>query len=612
MDKIISILWHMHQPCYKDINGEYTMPWVFTHAIKDYFDMPYTAVENNVKVTFNLVPSLIVQLKEYSNFDVNDRFLKYIKKKQRSEYENEFILSIIKSTSFSLINKLPRFRELLAVPYLNIDLMNDLEVLFLLAHCGDHLKRNSELITELMHRSSFLWEEKIALLKELHQFVSKILPFYKEAFQNDKLELSTTPFYHPIIPLLLDINAAENLQRPNIFADFKDDAKTQIEMAIELFEEEFGKKPNGMWPSEGGVSKATLELFNTLGIKWTASDEEVLYKTNPSYKLDKIYTYKNLKIVFRNKTISDSIGFKYRFLKIDDALNDLKGLLKEVNTIIMDGENAWEYYSNPKEFLDAFYEEIGKYRVLTMGELVENPNLEKIEIDDIAPGSWIGANFSVWMGDSEKNRAWELLSQAKKALKERPNKKAHELLLIDEGSDWFWWYGQTNYTKHKKQYDHLFKSRIAEIYRILNKPLDDIYSFIIEEGERNKPPVSYLKPSSIDGKERFFEYVNAGYVEIKSSAIHIKPMIKTIKYGYDEEGNLYLAIQMKKLRNLTLRVNGNTYIVKKGIYENYAVDKIVEIKMPLCDKIDIDVLEGERILQKISFEVKKINFTWIA
>ena len=601
----------MHQPCYKDASGEYIMPWVFTHAIKDYFDMPYTAVNNNVKATFNLVPSLIVQLKDYSDFDVNDRFLKYIKKKERSEYEKEYIFDIIKSTSFSLINKFPRFKELLNQPYLNMDSMNDLEVFFLLSHCGDYLQHHSDTVKNLMRKTTFLWEEKIALIGELHEFISKILPFYKDAFINGSIELSTTPFYHPILPLLLNVNAAEQLEKPRIFADFKADAKKQIEMAMELFENEFGKKPFGLWPSEGSVSAETLDLIDEFGLSWVATDEDILHKTNPSYTLNKRYFYKNLTVIFRNKTISDRIGFMYRYLKTDDAIVDLKKNLSDTNMIIMDGENAWEYYSNPAEFLNAFYKEVGQYEVLTMNEFARNTKLEAFELDDIASGSWIGADFAIWMGDSEKNRAWEILSRAKSSLGDFPNEEAYKLLLIDEGSDWFWWYGQTNYTKHKKLYDYLFKSRIAEVYKLLNKPLDEIYSFIIEQNEYNRAPVSYIK-ADIDGRETFFEYANAGYAEIKSSAIHTQTLIKGVKYGYDERSNLYLAIFSTKLSGIYLRINSKVYDIKRGVFEDYAVDKIIEIKMPFCDNIKLEVLKDGVVVQEIAFEIKKINFTWIA
>ncbi len=290
---------------------------------------------------------------------------------------------------------------------------------------------------------------------------------------------------------------------------------------------------------------------------------------------------------------------------------DLKKLLSDINMIIMDGENAWEYYSNPAEFLNAFYREVGQYEVLTMNEFARNTKLEAFELDDIASGSWIGADFAIWMGDSEKNRAWEILSRAKSSLGEFPNEEAYKLLLIDEGSDWFWWYGQTNYTKHKKLYDYLFKSRIAEVYKLLNKPLDEIYSFIIEQNEYNRAPVSYIK-ADIDGRETFFEYANAGYVEIKSSAIHTQTLIKGVKYGYDERSNLYLAIFSTKLSGIYLRINSKVYDIKRGVFEDYAVDKIIEIKMPFCDNIKLEVLKDGVVVQEIAFEIKKINFTWIA
>ncbi len=610
MDKIVSVLWHMHQPCYKDANGEYIMPWVFTHSIKDYYDMPYLAVKNGVKVTFNLVPSLIVQVKEYANFNVNDRFLNYIKKKERNEYENKFVLNIIKSTSFALINRFRRFEELLSLKHLNDNDMNDIEVFFLLAHCGSYLRQNNEIVKELINKSSFAWEEKIILLKELHKFIGSIIPFYRSSFKEGKIDISTTPFYHPILPLLLDVNAAENLKKPKVFADFKDDAVLQVKSAIELFEKEFGKKPSGMWPAEGGVSQKTVELFNEFDIKWIATDESVLYKTNPSYKLDKKYSYKGVNLIFRDKTISDNIGFKYQFLKTDDAVKDLRNSLKDINVIIMDGENAWEYYSDPNGFLDAFYREIKQFNCMSISELSEYKNIETVELGTIANGSWINADFSIWIGDDEKNRAWELLSKVKMNLDEQKDAESEKLLLTDEGSDWFWWYGNTNYSKHKGLYDYIFKSRIAKIYKKLNKPLDDIYSLIIESEEENRPPISYIRPD-LDGEEAFFEYINAGEVTFKSSAIHIQPVIDKIKYGYDENKNLYLAIFLKEHKNITLMINSKKYEIKKGIYEDYAFDKIIEIKLPFCDKVDIEVIKDGKSEQKLAFDVKNIELVWV-
>ncbi len=610
MDKLIPILWHMHQPCYKDPKGEYIMPWVFLHAIKDYYDMPYFAVKHNVRVTFNLVPSLIVQLKDYSNFDVNDRFLKFIKKKERSEYEKGFILDIVKSISFALSNKFPRFKELLKKPYLDMNDMNDIEVFFLLSHCGNYLTNHSKVVKDLINKSSFSWEDKIQLLEELHRFVSKILPFYKKAYLNGLIELSVSPFYHPILPLLIDINDAGNLRKPNFYVSFKDDARLQIERSIELFVEEFGRKPAGMWPSEGSVSKKTLDLINDFGFRWIATDEDILHKTNPSYDLENKYIYKNTIVIFRNKTISDKIGFTYRFLGVDDAIADLRNLFGRVNVIIMDGENAWEYYQDPWGFLDAFYEEVSKHKPMTMSEFADCEKLETIELEGIASGSWIGASFHIWMGDEEKNKAWAILSKAKTVIDNEYNEKAHKLLLIDEGSDWFWWYGQTCYTKHKKLYDYLFKSRIGEIYKILNKSADEILSFVVEDREFNRPPISYIEPQ-INGRETFFEYVNAGYVERKSSAIHERRNIKWIKYGYDKINNLYLAIGLRRFKGYQLRINNKIYELKRGIHGDYAVDKIVEIKLPFCDNIVVELLRNGVVVEVVSFEVKPINFTWI-
>ncbi len=601
----------MHQPYYKDSNGEYVMPWVFTHAIKDYYDMAHLAVKHNIKAAFNLVPSLIIQLKDYYDFNVNDRFLNFIKKKNRNYYENSFILDIIQSTSINLVNKFPRFKSLLNNGFLNITQMNDLEVFFLLAHCGDYLRENNKVVSYLLNKTSFSWEDKLTLLRELHSFIKTIIPLYQEAFRQQKIDISTTPFYHPILPLLLDINSAEDLKKPALFADFSDDAKVHIEMSIKLFEREFGKKPIGIWPAEGAISDKTVNIFKQYGIKWTATDESILHKTDPSLNTDYLYTLNGMYILFRNRQLSDNIGFKYQYYTTKQAMNDLNNSLKKLNIIILDGENAWEYYQNPADFLESFYREINKHRVVSCSELIYLDGLDRIELNKIASGSWINADFSTWIGDDEKNRAWEMLSKAKLSLEHNDDKEAKNLLLADEGSDWFWWYGDTNYTKQKHLYGYIFKNRIAEIYKKLNKPFSDILTLIADDKAINRQPISYIKPK-IDGKDMFFEYINAGTIRLRSSSIHQKTVIDTIKYGYDEESNLYLAIHINPLSShFTLNINGVDYEIKRGIYKDYAIDKIFEIKLPFCKNIHIKLMKTDAVEQEITFEIQPIKQVWI-
>jgi alpha-amylase/alpha-mannosidase (GH57 family) len=593
-----------------DAGGEYVMPWVFTHAIKDYYDMPYIALKKKVRVTFNIVPSLIVQLKDYSNFDVNDRFLNYIKKSQKSEYEYEFVLDIIKSTSYKLSVKSNRFTELIQKKDLTPDELNDLETLFLLVHCGDYLRQNNEIVKELVNKNHFSYQDKILLLDELHRFISKIIPFYKNAYKDDAIEISTTPFYHPILPILFDVSSIETLKKPNMFADFRNDAKWHIKKAIELFESEFDKKPNGMWPSEGSVSKETVELFNDYGVKWIATDEAILKKTNPELSPNKRYVLNGVNVVFRNREISDKIGFKYQFLKTKDAIDDFKQSLKDVNIIIMDGENAWEYYSNPKEFLEAMYDEVIEYECMSIGEFAKYEKIKQKELKTIASGSWINADFSIWIGDEEKNRAWELLSRAKMALDNKKDKKALELLHQNEGSDWFWWYGNTNYTKHKSLYDYIFRSRIAAIYKILNLSISDIYEPLIKKRETNRAPVSFIKPK-LNGKINFFKYANAGLVDFKSSAIYSDLALSRVKYGYDDEFNLYLALFFEDKNINLIDINGKKYNIKKGVFDGFAYDRIFEVKLEFCDFVEISVFKDDKCVQKVSFDVKTIEYRWL-
>jgi alpha-amylase/alpha-mannosidase (GH57 family) len=593
----LAFLWHMHQPYYKDdMQNEYKMPWVFLHAIKDYYELPYYLSKfESVKATFNLVPSLIEQLEEYEKGYVNDLFLSSVQKDVASLTSAEIVFlaeTLFFSNLKTMIHPFPRYMELytkkssykeLEKFALDLELSEilDLEVLFLLSWCSNALRENSLLVQELIKKGQrFTQSEKTELFRELFAFVGKVIPFYKQLQNQGKIEVSTTPYFHPILPLLLDKNAAKeadrNAETPKIFADFRSDATLHIETAIAKYESVFGVKPTTFWPSEGSISKEALELLSKLGVKYVGADEDVLFKSLESrYRFDiyKKYSVGNnhkIGVLFRDKSLSDLIGFTYSGKDAKEAVKDFMGRLKElyhsigfeaVIPIILDGENAWEYYdNNAMDFFEELYRELDKSEwceTHTFSEVFENQNIESAHIDSIKPGSWIYGTFSTWMGHEEKNRAWELLSQTKIAFEEAKStitpdvlSTAQKELMIAEGSDWFWWYGDDHYTPQADEFDELFRKHLLNIYKLIAvEPPVKLFESInkAKTARIKQKPKNYIMPD-IDGKMTdFYEWLGAGSIALDaefsamdSSGFHFEKLF----WGFDDE-NIYFAISGK-------------------------------------------------------------------
>lgn len=510
----LNFLWHMHQPYYKDdMSGHYSMPWVFLHGIKDYYDMVWHLSRHpKLKATFNMVPSLLVQFKDYESTAVDDRLLQTVSKKvedlSHAEllYLLEFLFFAQKET---MIDPIPRYAQLYqkvsnaksSTQRLHVfdnEELLDLEVCFLLAWCGTYLRENSVLIQTLLTKQHFSHDEKLALLKELADFIAHIVPFYKELQDSGQIEISTSPFYHPIMPLLIDTDNAKKADNhalmPNNRISFFEDAQEQTQRAIYYYESLFDQKPKGIWPPEGSVDNDSLALYIAQGIQWVCTDEAILHKSFPSASADRIYQHCRYKknsgeitISFRDHNLSDAIGFEYNHRETtqsaEDFIHRLRRIYEKANgsiqvNVILDGENAWEFYPhNGKDFFDALYDALDAcdwITTQTMSDAASNPNVEAFVIESIQPGSWINGNFGHWIGQKDKNRAWDLLSQAKRdfeSTKARLKPDAAELirneLMIAQGSDWFWWFGDTNYTVLKTQFEKLFRKHLNNAYLLM-------------------------------------------------------------------------------------------------------------------------------------------------
>ncbi|MDR1451857.1 MAG: glycoside hydrolase [Helicobacteraceae bacterium] len=606
----LAFLWHMHQPWYRDErNGDFLMPWVFLHAIKDYAELLWIQARYpNIRATYNLVPSLMTQLESYvENGWQNDRFLALLAKESVELSEDERTDLLEKgffANPRTMISPLWRFNELYqkrtrfhsakdSIRNFNDDELTDLSVLFLLSWCGNQLRSENALIKSLITKGTgFSQLEKTELLETLVAFCGGILPLYKSMQEQGRIAVFTTPFYHPILPLLLDINAANesdsNIATPNKWSDFSEDAERHVKSAVEWYEKIFEKKPRGFWPAEGSVSVLALNLLAKYGAEFACTDEDVLFKSLPSprYRIDLYKRYflqtesGEIGVLFRDKALSDLIGFNYSSSNAqaaaDDFMAKLKGIYDSVDfdaivPVFLDGENAWEFYENNAfDFFNALYERLSAadwLQTVTIPEAYRLKDLPKIELSALQPGSWIYGSFSTWMGHSEKNRAWELLAQTRETAKQNLNDADEKTkaqivkeLMIAEGSDWFWWYGDDHYTPLAGEFDEIFRSHLIQVYRLLGlKPHPALTEPIKRvESATDRVAQSALISPSIDGrKSSYYEWIGAGSLDLSrvfSAMDSSAALFKTLQYGTD--GRFYY-----------FSLSGNLEPIKTGGYE---------------------------------------------
>ncbi|MFH1823872.1 MAG: glycoside hydrolase family 57 protein [Candidatus Firestonebacteria bacterium] len=640
----IAFLWHMHQPFYKDLeDGKYVMPWVRLHCIKDYYRMVALLDEfPQIKLTFNLVPSLIVQIEDYAFNNATDNLLDLTLKKATDLTENDkvFILwNFFMANGDNMIRVYPRYLELLEKRGYYVSLKElskncesfntqdylDLQILFNLAWFDPvTIAEDKELSRLKKKERRFSEEDKSILISKQKEIISKIIPKYKEVRQRKQIEISTTPFYHPILPLIYDTNIAK-VSLPDVNIPFRfhspSDAEMHIKKSVELYLDRFGEKPTGLWPAEGGVSEDIIPLIQKEGIKWMATDEEILMnsldnidkKENVLYKPYKIKKDNSeLNIIFRDKELADLIGFVYSKWDAETAANDfinrIYNIAKNTNiknpliSIILDGENAWEYYKNNGiDFLRSLYGKLSNdsnIKTVTVSEYLNKfPAVDTLP--KLYPGSWINHNFYIWIGHKEDIKAWEYLYKTKEDVQSwmdniNPQiyEKIKEELLIAEGSDWCWWYGDDHSSLLDEEFDYLFRKHLLNIYKFAGKePPSYLLTPIVLATKNILPqflPSAFLQPQ-IDGKiTNFYEWSCAGIYEVakSSSSIHrANTIVKSIYFGFNLE-TLYLRFDFNILlnsesfknlnfelvfinldsRKLVFEVNPSNYEVKHSFY----------------------------------------------
>lgn len=617
----VAFIWHMHQPYYKDpISEEYTLPWVRLHGLKDYYSVVALLDDfPDLHQTFNLTPSLLEQIKDYTEGRAKDIYLDLTLKKAEnlSSDERHFILKgFFQANWDNMIGLFPRYKELYkkrgvdsdnkkigdAVRYFNDQDFLDLQVLFNLAWINPIFLEQDTFFKNLKEKGrGYSENDKLELLKKSNDILKLIIPKYADSHKNNNIELSTTPYFHPILPLLCDTHSAKeptpHITLPSNRFSHPEDAAEQIKMGVSYFEEIFDCKPEGMWPSEGSVSEAILPLMRKEGIKWFATDEGILSKSlnhtikrdGEGYCIEPEVLYNGylvgkgghkLSVLFRDHLLSDLIGFVYSKWNAPDAANDLtkrlhrirdsltargKNATESVVTIILDGENPWEYYkNNGRDFLTSLFTNFSNdkhLKLVTVSEYFEG-SISPGNIDRLSAGSWINSNFNIWIGHHEDNTAYDLLYKTRRDLVDYENtistknskdpsiekslRKAWNNIYIAEGSDWNWWYGDDHHCSNPEEFDKLFRNNLKMVYKHINKDEPSVLDIPIltekQEWVPSVPPLSLMSPK-IDGLvSNYFEWCASGKIEREhhGGAMHqIDDIVKSIHYGFDLENSYY-------------------------------------------------------------------------
>jgi alpha-amylase/alpha-mannosidase (GH57 family) len=541
----LSIVWHQHQPLYyKNADGIYTRPWVRVHATKDYYDMAAMLKQYpGVKVTINLTPVLIRQLNDYVVNGAKDLYWVIAEKPAANltSEEKDFLLRRFFDANWDHIIRVhPGYQALLdqrggtddtsiakAAESFSEQDLRDLQVWFNLAWIDPDELAKEPLKSLVEKDRGFSEADKQTLFDEIRRIMAAVIPVHKELQDAGQIEVITTPYAHPILPLIYDTNLASvgnpSAELPEGRFFYPQDAAAQLEKAVEIYKENFGQAPRGLWPGEGAVAQEIVPLVANAGFQWMATGEFVLAKSlgidsftrdssetvQQADTLYRPYTVQSkagapieggpVSIIFRDLVISDKLGFTYSGMTGEAAAADFMKRLDNIRqelkkegssgphlvSIILDGENAWENYDNDgKAFLNALYKALSEsstVKTVTPSEfLAKFPQPKKL--DTLFPAAWFSPNFDTWIGEPEETTAWNYLLRTRQALdgavrsgKVSPENlaKARDFMYLAEGSDWFWWYGSDQDSGADDYFDTGYRALLGEVYKALGQTMPD-------------------------------------------------------------------------------------------------------------------------------------------
>jgi len=610
----LALVWHHHQPFYKDIvRGSYRMPWVRLHGIKDYLGMArlLERAGGDVRATINLVPSLIEQLDDYVRGRATDDHLELSARPAADldEDERERALDLFFMANWDhVVRQSPRYGQLLEkrrpgrlrasllTGEFSVEEYRDLQVWGNLAWFHRTVLTGDEDLAALVRKDrGFTEEEKAFVLASQREVLAEILPLHRKLAADGIVELTTTPYYHPILPLLVDAESARvalpGTPLPARRTALPEDARAQLLRAVEYHERVFGERPRGLWPSEGSVSPEILPLVREAGFSWLASDQEVLASSRRDSAHDDLYRpwrldtpHGPLSMVFRDHRLSDLIGFDYQGYPPDRAARDMVERVRDIGrrhrhrpllvTLVLDGENPWEHYPDGGvPFLTALYRELaaaGDIETVRVGDHLE-ANPPDVSIRRLHSGSWIHHNFAIWMGHEEDVRAWEYLYRVREDLLRITRERGHEpgedglpadlerawrCLYVAEGSDWTWWYGDDHSSGQDDAFDDLYRTHLKNVYlclsltppRFLDTPVP-----LVRRARGAAEPAALLRVT-LDGRiTSFFEWLSAGRYEGapgegltgEGGAMSRAggSLLREIRFGFDP-GQLFLRLDL--------------------------------------------------------------------
>ncbi len=585
----VMILWHLHQPPYRHPKSNtFILPWVRLHATKNYHMMLGMLEKHpGIHATMNVTPSLIEQLEAYT-LGESDTFLDLTMKPASEltlDEKEELLWCCFLLNWDHQVTRFPRYTELLGrrgrttpreklrerLKHFSEEDMRDLQVLYNLAWMNVTLLGEGGLRALVEKGRGFAEEDKYVIRDRIYEIIAEILPSLVRLGRTERIEVSTSPCYHPIMPLLCDSSigrvAVPAMELPRYEFSHPEDARAQLRLAVDKYRSFTGHPPAGFWPPEGSVSEEVLELLGEAGATWCATDEEILARSKNmalSRGRDSIVSHpevlyrpyragdpsREVAVFFRDRYLSDHIGFVYSRWTAEEAVGHFMTYLDRVRTaagrclkrpvisIILDGENPWEYFAEDgSAFLDLLYsrlEETPGVRTVTPSSyLVESGGIDSLErLDWIFPGSWINANFRIWIGHPEDNRAWDLLSEARKVLAGRSASagegdqarisQAWQDIYRAQSSDWFWWYGDDHSSETDAEFDRLFRSHLQNVYEILGEKVPpSLYQPIKAVKDRK---AGFRSPRGsltihMDGRvTSFYEWHEAGRLDVDRTA----------------------------------------------------------------------------------------------
>jgi len=605
----LAIVWHQHQPVYfqDPETGVFARPWVRLHAAKDYVDMAAILRDYpDVKATFNLTPSLLRQL-EAIGAGATDLAWEHtlVPAEELTDEQKQFILDRFFDTNRRIVARFPRYQELLdlrdnsddPLSAYSADDFRDLQLLFNLAWTDPDWLAEEPLAALVEKGEGFSEEDKVIVLDEHLRLVNEVIPLHRELQDAGQIEITTTPFAHPILPLLVNsdlaLNALPDATLPSPAFTWGQDAVAQVELGVAFYTERFGQAPRGMWPSEGSVAEEMIGMVATSGIQWMASDEGVLAQSlnidsftrdgnEVVIEADRLYRPYNVQgrnsgpvaMLFRDRIISDKVGFTYSGLPGEAAADDFMrrihaicGRLQSSGaegphlvSVILDGENAWENYDNDgKAFLHALYQRLSdepSIVTVTPSEfLATAPEPERL--GRLWAGSWHNADFSIWIGEEDENRAWDLLRETRVYLqtyitgRNRDTVTPEELdaaftqMYIAEGSDWFWYIGSDQTSADDASFDSQFRNALKQVYFELGAEppsVLDVPIIPVAPATADRLSGGLLSPL-VDGVAAAGEWDAAGAYMATGGVMATTPTFAELAYGFDAR-NLYLKTML--------------------------------------------------------------------